>query len=167
MWKFLRAAASIARDRVRSRRDLVLENAFLRQQLAVLNRHVAQPRLDAIDRTILSALALVLPECRCDPPRLPRDRVAPLGAQARVRRPPLRRRGDPPRAWFRAEGMPDLYARPDGTGGDPKTAICVFDPLDATFDVQRELGRETAATTTTCGRRRAALDPEGSPAGPA
>lgn len=61
MWKFLKAAAGVVRDIVRSHGDLVLENAFLRQQLAVLKRQVAHPRPDAEDRTILSMLARLLP----------------------------------------------------------------------------------------------------------
>lgn len=44
-------------DMTRSRADLVIENAMLRQQLIVLNRQVKQPRLTQADRFRLVLLA--------------------------------------------------------------------------------------------------------------
>ncbi len=46
-----------AADLVRSRAELVLENAMLRQQLIVLRRQVKRPQLTNTDRTILVLLA--------------------------------------------------------------------------------------------------------------
>jgi hypothetical protein len=46
----LRPVVGIARDALRSRTELLAENALLRQQLLVLRRQVARPRLDAADR---------------------------------------------------------------------------------------------------------------------
>jgi putative transposase len=44
-------------DLTRSRRDLIAENAFLRQQLIVLKRQKPRPRLTRFDRTVLLLLA--------------------------------------------------------------------------------------------------------------
>jgi transposase InsO family protein len=44
-------------DVTRSRRELLLENALLRQQLLVLNRQVKRPRLRAHDRAVIVGLA--------------------------------------------------------------------------------------------------------------
>jgi hypothetical protein len=41
--------AAVAMDAVRSRRDLVLENAVLRHQVNVLRRHSKRPKLHLID----------------------------------------------------------------------------------------------------------------------
>ncbi len=50
-------AAGAAADAMRSRSDLLLENALLRHQLAVLRRSVKRPQLTAADRGILVLLA--------------------------------------------------------------------------------------------------------------
>ena len=50
-------AVGIARDVVRSRTELVAENAFLRQQLIVLQRHVPHPRFRAGERVTLVLFA--------------------------------------------------------------------------------------------------------------
>ena len=50
-------AGGVATDLVRSKRELVLENALLRQQLIVLNRSVKRPALTAADRGLLVLLA--------------------------------------------------------------------------------------------------------------
>jgi putative transposase len=47
----------VATDLVKSKRELILENAFLRQQVIVLKRQVARPRLTAQDRGWLILLA--------------------------------------------------------------------------------------------------------------
>ncbi len=44
-------------DLVRSKPELIAENALLRQQLIVLNRSVKQPRCTATDRSLLVLLA--------------------------------------------------------------------------------------------------------------
>ncbi len=44
-------------DVVRTKRQLIAENALLRQQLIVLNRSVKRPRLTDIDRSLLVLLA--------------------------------------------------------------------------------------------------------------
>jgi putative transposase len=50
-------AAGLATDAVRSRRDLLLENALLRQQVLILNRSVKRPALTPLDRGLLVLLA--------------------------------------------------------------------------------------------------------------
>ncbi len=50
-------AGGLAADLVRSKQDVVLENALLRQQLIVLNRSVKRPALTATDRGLLVLLA--------------------------------------------------------------------------------------------------------------
>jgi putative transposase len=55
-------ARGAAADLIRSRSDLILENALLRQQLIVLERQVKRPRLTWRDRGILEALLIVQPE---------------------------------------------------------------------------------------------------------
>jgi putative transposase len=47
----------LATDVTRSRRDLLLENALLRQQLVVLNRQVKRPKLRGRDRAVIVGLA--------------------------------------------------------------------------------------------------------------
>ena len=54
-------AAGAARDLVRSRSELVAENALLRQQLIVLSRSVAHPRIGDRDRMIMLLLARLNP----------------------------------------------------------------------------------------------------------
>ena len=44
-------------DVARSRRQLMLENALLRQQLLVLNRQVKRPKLRGQDRAVIVGLA--------------------------------------------------------------------------------------------------------------
>ena len=46
-----------AGDLTRSRAELIAENALLRQQLIVLHRSIARPRLHRDDRVLLLALA--------------------------------------------------------------------------------------------------------------
>jgi len=53
--------AGAARDAVRSKANLVAENALLRQQLIVLQRHVKRPRLSNQDRIRLILLARARP----------------------------------------------------------------------------------------------------------
>ena len=50
-------AAGLAADLTRSRRDLLLENALLRQQVLVLRRTVKRPTLTPLDRGLLVLLA--------------------------------------------------------------------------------------------------------------
>ena len=50
-------AADAARDLVRSRPQLIAENALLRQQLIVLRRSVDRPRIEDSDRVIMLLLA--------------------------------------------------------------------------------------------------------------
>ena len=50
-------AAGIGSDLVRSRAQLLAENALLRNQVIVLRRHVARPAVTATDRTLLVLLA--------------------------------------------------------------------------------------------------------------
>ncbi len=52
----LAVAVGAAADAMRSRSALLLENALLRHQLAVLNRAVKRPRLTAADRGLLVLL---------------------------------------------------------------------------------------------------------------
>jgi hypothetical protein len=47
-------------DVTRSRRELLLENALLRQQLIVLNRQVKRPKLGGRDRAVMVGLASLL-----------------------------------------------------------------------------------------------------------
>ncbi len=51
----------VAADLSRSKQELVLENALLRQQLLVLTRSVKRPALTATDRGLLVLLASRLP----------------------------------------------------------------------------------------------------------
>ena len=51
----------LAADLVRSKAELVAENAVLRQQLVVLRRHVKRPRLSWAERLKLVALCLATP----------------------------------------------------------------------------------------------------------
>jgi hypothetical protein len=46
-----------AADLVKSKEQLIMENALLRQQVIVLNRQVARPQLTAKDRSLLVLLA--------------------------------------------------------------------------------------------------------------
>ena len=50
-------AAGLAADAVRTRRDLLLENALLRQQVLILHRSVKRPALTPLDRGLLVLLA--------------------------------------------------------------------------------------------------------------
>jgi len=59
-----RVAAGAVVDVVRSRRELVLENAMLRQQIIVLRRKSPRPRLTTLDRLRLLVAAAVLPTWR-------------------------------------------------------------------------------------------------------
>ena len=56
--------ANLPLDLTRSKGDLIIENAFLRQQLVVLNRQVKRPRLRHGDRLRLVLLARWLPAWR-------------------------------------------------------------------------------------------------------
>ena len=51
------AVAGAARDAVKSRRDLLVENALLRQQLIVLRRGAKRPALRRADRLVMVVLA--------------------------------------------------------------------------------------------------------------
>ena len=51
------AAAGVTRDGTRNRRELLVENAFLRQQLIVLRRSVKRPALGRADRIFMVVLA--------------------------------------------------------------------------------------------------------------
>src|SRR5207237_9841832 len=53
----LAVAAGMAADVARSRRQLILENALLRQQVVILHRPAKRPRLTALDRGLLVPLA--------------------------------------------------------------------------------------------------------------
>src|SRR5215218_8274391 len=53
----LTLAAGLATDLVRPRRELLLENAFLRQQVIVLSRTAKRPAFTAWDRGLLVLLA--------------------------------------------------------------------------------------------------------------
>jgi hypothetical protein len=55
----LRQIVGVARDALRPRAELVAENALLRQQLLVLRRQVARPRLTRRDRWWMVAAARV------------------------------------------------------------------------------------------------------------
>ncbi len=50
-------AAGLAIDAIRNRRELVLENALLRQQVLILHRSVKRPALTPLDRSLLVLLA--------------------------------------------------------------------------------------------------------------
>ena len=50
-------AAGLVTDAARSRRELLLENALLRQQLLVLHRSAKRPRFTPLDRGLLVLLA--------------------------------------------------------------------------------------------------------------
>ena len=50
-------AVGLATDLTRSRGDLLLENALLRQQVLILNRSVKRPMLTPLDRGLLVLLA--------------------------------------------------------------------------------------------------------------
>jgi len=52
---------NVAADLARSKSELVLENAFLRQQLITLQRQVKHPALTPRDRVLLVLLARKLP----------------------------------------------------------------------------------------------------------
>ncbi|HVY31890.1 MAG TPA: integrase core domain-containing protein [Polyangiaceae bacterium] len=54
----------LARDTIRSRRQLIAENAFLRQQLIVANRSVKRPSLRRHERGLLALLASIIPDWR-------------------------------------------------------------------------------------------------------
>ncbi len=49
----LAVAAGLAADAVRSRHELALENALLRQQVVILHRHAKRPRFTALDRGLI------------------------------------------------------------------------------------------------------------------
>jgi putative transposase len=57
-------AVGAAVDIVRTRRDLVLENAMLRHQIVILRRKSPRPRLTALDRLGILVAAAVLPTWR-------------------------------------------------------------------------------------------------------
>ncbi len=52
-----RPAIGVVMDITRSRQELILENALLRQQLLVLNRQVKRPKLRERDRAVIVGLA--------------------------------------------------------------------------------------------------------------
>jgi hypothetical protein len=54
----------VASDIVRSRRELVIENAMLRHQIVILRRKSPHPRLTTVDRLRLLVAAAVLPTSR-------------------------------------------------------------------------------------------------------
>jgi putative transposase len=56
--------AGVAVDEVRSRRDLIIENAVLRHQVNVLRRHSKRPKLNLVDRLKLLIGACLLPSWR-------------------------------------------------------------------------------------------------------
>jgi putative transposase len=56
--------ASVAVDAVRSRRELILENAVLRHQVNVLRRRSKRPKLNLVDRLKLLVGARLLPSSR-------------------------------------------------------------------------------------------------------
>jgi len=58
------AAGGVAADIVRSRRDLVIENAMLRHQIVILRRKSPHPTLTRADRLRLLVAAAVLPAWR-------------------------------------------------------------------------------------------------------
>jgi putative transposase len=58
--KPLPLAAGLATDVARSRRDLLLENALLRQQVLILSRSAKRPTLTPLDRGLLVLLAIRL-----------------------------------------------------------------------------------------------------------
>ncbi len=51
------AVTDAMKDLCRSKQDLMIENALLRQQLIVLRRHVTRPQLNNTDRALLVLLA--------------------------------------------------------------------------------------------------------------
>src|SRR5690349_6778902 len=59
-----RVAVGVVSDVLRSKADLVLENALLRQQLTVLDRQVKRPRFSWNDRWLMVLLASKLPRWR-------------------------------------------------------------------------------------------------------
>ena len=56
--------AGVAVDAVRSRRELIIENAVLRHQVNVLRRRSKRPKLNLVDRLKLLIGARVLPSWR-------------------------------------------------------------------------------------------------------
>jgi hypothetical protein len=56
--------ASVAVDAVRSRRELIIENAVLRHQVNVLRRRSKRPKLNLVDRLKLLVGARLLPSWR-------------------------------------------------------------------------------------------------------
>ena len=54
----------VAADAVRSRKELVIENALLRHQIVILRRKSPRPRLTTVDRLGLLVAAAVLPAWR-------------------------------------------------------------------------------------------------------
>jgi hypothetical protein len=57
-------ASGVAADTVRSRRELVIENALLRQQVVILRRKSPRPRFTTFDRLCFLLAAAVLPTWR-------------------------------------------------------------------------------------------------------
>jgi len=57
-------ASGVAADIVRSRRELVIENALLRQQVVILRRKSPRPRFTTFDRLRFLLAAAVLPTWR-------------------------------------------------------------------------------------------------------
>ena len=57
-------ARGVAADIVRSRRELVIENAMLRQQVVILRKKSPHPRLTMCDRLRFLLAAAVLPTWR-------------------------------------------------------------------------------------------------------
>src|SRR5881394_3284569 len=67
VWRWLKpvvGAPPALKDAIRSRRDLVVENAVLRHQLVVLRRRVPRPRFMPFDRLRLLLAARMLPAWR-------------------------------------------------------------------------------------------------------
>jgi transposase InsO family protein len=58
------ALRGVAADAVRSRKELVIENALLRHQIVILRRKSPRPRLTTVDRLWLLVAAAVLPTWR-------------------------------------------------------------------------------------------------------
>jgi putative transposase len=115
-------AANVLADLTRPREELILENAFLRQQLIILSRQVKRPLARPRERVLLVALASRLRNWKqalliVQPTTLIRwhqDLFRWLWA--RISKPPKRHRGQGPHAVERRHAVGDCAGRRRGAG---------------------------------------------------
>jgi len=139
MWALFRYWLTCIRESLRGRRDLILENAALRQQLHVYKRQIKKPKLDRGDRNFWiwlrrrwkrwnSALVIVTPETVL---RWHRE-----GFRRHWRRLSARGPGRPPIPW-RHRKLIEQMSRENPDWGEDQIAL----------ELELKLGVEHATST--------------------